>query len=156
MTAPSSFDAHNAHDAHIQSFEAAYQSLLQFTDSLSEELQTKSGACGEWSVCEVLAHLCGWIAEAKRRYRRYPRGTSDIHYNRDNFNTLSVGLRKDKSCDEIAGELRTLVQELSLMARAVPQHQYEREPRYAGWLVSLRREAHAHGAEIREFVALQS
>ncbi|MCA9912776.1 MAG: maleylpyruvate isomerase N-terminal domain-containing protein [Anaerolineae bacterium] len=135
----------------IVNFETAYAEFFATAHDYPQALRTASGVCGVWSPKELLAHFSGWIAEAMRRYRAYPRGSGEMDYNVDAFNQVSVWQRRSMTYDEVVAELETLVAQLAEMARQIPAAQIERDYRYAYWLREMTREAHEHGEELRAF-----
>lgn len=135
----------------LQNFEEAYTTFINLVETYPFDLQTKSGACGEWSAREVVAHINGWFIEAQRRYRRYAKGTGNIEYNIDAFNQVSLWLCRDKDYEQLVDELKTLSTELAQMARDVPDVYRERDHRYAEWLEAMAREAQTHGDQLRAF-----
>jgi hypothetical protein len=140
----------------IAEFETSYKIFLSLAMNYPSNLQTMSGVCGEWSAHEVLAHLAGWLLEAKRRFPRYALGTSDIDYNRDAFNAVSIRMRREKSYEAIVEEITGLVDELAAMAGVIPHSQVEKEGRYTEWLVSLIHEAKEHHLQLEAFLKEKS
>ncbi|MDQ7026895.1 MAG: maleylpyruvate isomerase N-terminal domain-containing protein [Anaerolineae bacterium] len=138
----------------ITDFETAYATLITVAESYPDDLQTQAGVCGTWSARELIAHLCGWIVEALRRYPRYALSTGDIDYNTDAFNEVSIWLRREKGYDSIVSELRDSSAKLAQFARDLPESQIERNgQRYMEWLTSLTREAREHSAQLKDFAS---
>ena len=136
----------------ISEFESAFKQLIEVAENYPEALQTRAGACGEWSAREVLAHLAGWIVEALRRYPRYAIGTGNIQYYTDAFNAVSVWSRQSKLYDEILDELRDVSVRLIDYARGLSETEITRNgERYAEWLTNLARDAHDHTTQLQEF-----
>lgn len=142
---------YETYTAKIDEFEQAYETLITVAEQYPEDLKTQAGVTGTWSAREVLAHLCGWLAEAKRRYPRYGRGAGEIKYEIDNFNAVSIRMREGKEYDQILDELRTSVEQLTTMARAITEQKYQRDGRYINWLNILLEEAENHTAQLQAF-----
>ena len=140
----------------ITDFESAYRDFITVAETYPVALQTQAGVCGTWSVREVVAHLCGWIVEAHRRYPRYALGTGNMQYNTDAFNEVSVWLRREKDFSDMLDELRRVSGQLTEMARELPEAQITRETRYAEWLTNLTREAHEHRIQLQSFLEGQT
>lgn len=143
-------------DTLITEFEATYSTLLDTADSYPDDLKTQAGAVGHWSARDVLAHLCGWIVEARRRFPKFARGTGNFIYDVDNFNHVSLWLRENKTYEDIAAELRELVAELATMGREVTAQQLQRDDRYIDWFEGLIRDAKEHIIELQAFLKAQA
>lgn len=136
----------------VEQFETAYANLVIIAEKYPVELQTQSGACGSWSASDILAHLNGWIVEALRRYKRFPKGTGDITYNIDTFNKVSLWLREDMPYQDILSETKTLSAKLVAIAKELPEAYIQRDKRYQEWLDNLTREAIEHSQQLRDFL----
>ncbi len=135
----------------IARMEAAYADLLALARTYPPPLRTRSGACGEWSAQQVLAHLCGWFAEARRRYRAFQRGSGDMRYNVDAFNIVSLWQRRSLTYEQILAELEAQVRDFAALASQIPPERLARDPRYVEWLDGLTREALEHAAQLSAF-----
>lgn len=135
----------------IDTMEDAYEAFLSLARAYPAGLRTRSGACGEWSAQQVLAHLCGWFAEGQRRYRAFGRGTGDMQYNIDAFNRVSLWQRRSMTYDELIAELERRMRGFVQAARGLTPQQIEREERYVQWLHSMTREARLHADQLRAF-----
>lgn len=138
----------------LEHFRQNAATLLAVVDAGDAASYTQAGAYGIWSVKEVLAHLCGWMQEALRRYPRFAHGTGEIQYEVDAFNRLSVRLRRRMSYADVRQEFSTLVAALITAAQAVPAFNSEKDARYAELLTSLAQQCQAASAQITVFVAL--
>lgn len=137
------------HDA-LTRFEEAYQHFLAEADSYPDEKRTASGACGEWSPREILAHMAGWLKEAQRRFRRYGKGTGDIRYNTDAFNEVSLWQRRDTDYSAILAELKTESAQVAAVIRGLSERQQDDE-RYIEWLNALGKDARNHLSDLQQF-----
>jgi hypothetical protein len=133
-------------------FSQAYADFFALIEHFPQERTDEAGACGYWSAREILAHMAGWLQEAQRRYARYARGTSDIVYDVDNFNAVSVRRRAEHSWDRVAEELRREHDALLNMADELPEVRLERDGRYAEWLQGLADDCHEHIPHLQAYV----
>jgi DNA polymerase III subunit epsilon len=89
-------------------------------DALPAELRDRPGACGEWSVREVVAHCAAWEWEGARRLRLIAADPTlpDAVYNVDGFNAASVAVRAQqnwtRTLDELTKASNTLAKAASL------------------------------------------
>jgi hypothetical protein len=124
----------------LHTFRQAYSDLLNALATSPTDKRTQDN----------LAQLCGWLQEALRRYPRYEGGTTNIHYNEEGFNAVSVRLRQHKTWQEIISEVQHLADQLANTAQALPPHLIQKDPRYADWLVSLTRDCLTQTAHLRQ------
>lgn len=134
-----------------QTFIESYDRLYDILDTIPADRRKLSGACGDWSPQQIVAHLSGWVQEAIRRYGRYAVGTGNIHYNIDNFNAVSVRERQHLDWDEQLAELRQLVDALTNQADTLRETLIERDDRYAKWLNILAEDVTEHTEQLIEF-----
>ena len=134
----------------LDEFEAAYQQFLAEADSYPDAKRTESGACGEWSPREILAHMAGWLQEAQRRFRRYGKGTGDIRYNTDAFNEVSLWQRREADYSEILAELQQEAANVADIIRGLSERQKD-DDRYREWLDALGRDARNHLNDLQTF-----
>lgn len=140
----------------LAAFERAYDVLQQFMSTIPQTLRTEPGACGDWPPQDVLAHLCGWAAEAKRRFKRFPHGTGEAQYNRETFNKVSLWQREGHTWEALTAELQQTTGELAQMVRDLNEMQRSRfGERYREWLVGLTLEATDHQAELANWLDAQ-
>jgi hypothetical protein len=139
--------------AHIQAFDSAYAELFRLIDTFPADRREQPGACGVWSVKDVLAHCSGWIVEAQFRYDDYDtQNTQKIRYDFDEFNARSVSERTAQDWAATEAELRGLVRAIVDRARALPAKAVEREYRYGRWLKSLADDCREHTEGLRTFL----
>jgi hypothetical protein len=131
-----------------------YNTLFDLVNTYPEALRERKGASGWWSPRQVLAHLCGWLAEAIRRYHVFDSGEQgSMEYDDDAFNAQSVEERKDYDWQMVLDELRHSFQEfLSLASRVSPQRAAE-DLRYPDWLRGLATDCKEHTKQLREFAS---
>jgi hypothetical protein len=142
----------------LERFRRGYNAMFALMDDFPEAKREQSGACGDWSPKQVLAHLTGWVREASKRYRDFEDGdTKDIHYNRNDdfaaFNSKSVQARAHLSWDDTVTDLRKAVHTLSLQAEDVTADRSDADPRYEEWLVSLWNDCIEHLGQLCQFIA---
>lgn len=136
----------------LTTYQQAYENFLALLADYPTDLQTKSGVTGRWSPHEVVMHLCGWLIEAQRRFKRFP-ATGNVIYNVDVFNDVSVWDRENHTWEHSRQELEREYKKLLDLAQNVKEHHLERDNRYAEWLTSLAQEAQNHGAELQAFAS---
>lgn len=140
--------------AALEKFQQAYDDFFTVVDAYPLELYDATGACGDWSARDIIAHMAGWVVEALRRFRRYGRGTSDFIYNTDAFNEVSLWLRRDDDYETVLEELHTRVDELLAFLDQLPEQRHS-DDRYAEWLQTLSNDAQRHAADLRQFQQAQ-
>ncbi len=139
-------------DSAIQEFSSAYADLFALIDTYPPQRREQPGACGVWSVREVLAHFSGWIVELNRRYDAYDaRDRGNVPYDFDEFNAASVNERAGQSWDETVSELRGLVDSTISRAQAIPAETAAANRRYARWLEILAEDCREHTQGLRNF-----
>lgn len=83
--------------------------VLNSIKDLKESDQNKSGACGEWSIKDILSHLASYehlLADVLGTFL----GEEDIptldrmKNDPETFNELEVGIRKNKSFEDVLSE----------------------------------------------------
>ena len=75
--------------------------------AIPAELRERPGACGDWSVREVVAHCAGWEWEGARRLRLIAADPTlpDAVYDIDRFNAASVAVRARQDWTRMLDEL---------------------------------------------------
>jgi DNA polymerase-3 subunit epsilon len=97
------------------------RTFLALIERVPEELRERPGACGEWSVREVVAHCAAWEWEGARRLRLIAADPTlpDAVYTVDSFNAASVAVRArqdwTRTVDELIKASNTLAKAASLM-----------------------------------------
>ncbi len=125
----------------------ATRTFMAQLDVLSAELRECPGACGEWSVREVVAHCAAWEWEGARRLRLIAADPTlpDAVYNVDGFNAASVAVRAQqnwtRTLDELTKASNTLAKAASLRLE---------DPRTQEWLLGRAAdfEEHAEGLHL--------
>ncbi len=136
----------------IQQFRSTYNSLFDLAEYWPTDRRAQSGACGVWSIREVLAHCSGWLVEVNRRFDGYDAGDSQkIQYVFDEFNARSVDTRAGRSWNEIVRELHGLVDDLIARAQALPSDKTG-DKRYRRWLEIMAEDCREHTAGLRAFL----
>jgi len=140
--------------ASLERFRNAYNTLFDLLGNYPVEHREQPGACGEWSPRQTLAHLCGWIIEAHKRYSDIAAGDeNDIDYeDLEGFNAASVAQRDRMDWNSVVSELRGLAHDLSLRAAVVPPSIAANDLRYGQWLDTLSDDCEAHTIQLRAFI----
>jgi DNA polymerase III epsilon subunit-like protein len=106
-------------DAYARWMRAA-RAFTTLLDELPAELRERPGACGDWSVRDVVAHCAAWEWEGARRLRLIAADPTlpDAVYNIDGFNAASVAVRArqdwTRTLDELNKASNTLAKAASL------------------------------------------
>ena len=128
------------------------QSVLEFVellDAIPGDLRERPGACGTWSVRELVAHCAGWEWEAARRLRLIAADPTlpDAIYKVDGFNAASVAARARQDWSRTLDELAKASNTLAKAARAIPD-----DPRTLEWLVGRAADFEEHTAGLRRWI----
>jgi DNA polymerase-3 subunit epsilon len=140
---PSSSDADAAL---LNRWAAAARAFLALVEEFPADLRERPGACGTWSVREVVAHAAGWEWEAARRLRLIAADPArpDAVYDVDRFNAASVAVRAQQDWTRTLDELAKASTTLSVAAAALPS-----DPRTREWLAGRAADFEEHTAELR-------
>ena len=137
----------------IVNFRSAYDQLFMLVDQYPVDRRELTGACGDWTAKQVLAHCSGWIVETQKRYDEYLAGElRKVRYDFDSFNAASVAARQEMNWDETVRELRDLVEVYIVKSEALPAEQVAANERYVGWLDALTEDCEEHTEQLRVFV----
>ena len=128
------------------------QSVLEFVallDAIPAELRERPGACGTWSVREVVAHCAGWEWEAARRLRLIAADPTlpDAVYKVDGFNAASVAVRARLDWSRTLDELAKASNTLARAAGAIPD-----DARTEEWLVGRAADFEEHTDGLRRWM----
>ncbi|MCD6033818.1 MAG: Exonuclease RNase and polymerase [Thermomicrobiales bacterium] len=129
------------------------RSVIDFVallDAIPAELRERPGACGTWSVREVVAHCAGWEWEAARRLRLIAADPTlpDAVYRVEGFNAASVAARARQDWSRTLDELAKASNTLARAARALPD-----DARTQEWLVGRATDFEEHADELRRWIA---
>jgi uncharacterized protein (TIGR03083 family) len=139
-------------NAELDRLRRGYERLFTLSEHYPLPRRDRAGACGEWSPREVLAHLTGWLLEARRRFESYDRGDAQkIVYDFDDFNAKSVAARQAMTWEEIIEEQRTALDALIAHVESIPPERLAQNPRYGQWLEALARDCETHTAQLVGF-----
>jgi hypothetical protein len=105
-----------------------HQTVLQSLDGFPDEAWERSGACGEWSVKDIIAHLASFervlaevLAEFGNGGESTPYLTKFVEMSAQ-FNDSEVALRKEQAVGEVLHEYTaTNAQVVSLAERIPPE-----------------------------------
>jgi DNA polymerase-3 subunit epsilon len=128
------------------------QSVLEFVallESIPAELRERPGACGAWSVREVVAHCAGWEWEAARRLRLIAADPTlpDAVYKVEGFNAASVAARARQDWSRTLDELAKASNTLARAARAMPN-----DARTQEWLFGRAADFEEHTDGLRRWI----
>jgi hypothetical protein len=93
-------------------------------DGISEDKLDIPGACGEWSVKDVLAHITSFEVNLIPILQEFvEKGRSDIEPFEDNqqFNSEEVSKRKGKSWQEVLDEYNEAFVKVSDLIKQIPE-----------------------------------
>ena len=127
-------------------------SVLEFVallDAIPAELRERPGACGSWSVREIVAHCAGWEWEAARRLRLIAADPTlpDAVYKVDGFNAASVAARARQDWSRTLDELAKASNTLARAARAMPD-----DARTEEWLLGRAVDFEEHADGLRRWI----
>jgi DNA polymerase-3 subunit epsilon len=123
--------------------------FVALLDAIPAELRERPGACGDWSVREVVAHCAGWEWEAARRLRLIAADPTlpDAVYKVDGFNAASVAARARQDWSRTLDELAKASNTLARAARAMPD-----DARTQEWLVGRAVDFEEHADGLRRWI----
>jgi len=126
--------------------------VLEFVallDAIPAELRECPGACGAWSVRELVGHCAGWEWEAARRLRLIAANPTlpDAVYKVDGFNAASVAARARQDWSRTLDELAKASNTLARAARSLPD-----DTRTEEWLSGRAADFEEHTDELRRWV----
>jgi Mycothiol maleylpyruvate isomerase N-terminal domain len=128
------------------------RAVLEFVallDTIPAELRECSGACGVWSVRELVAHCAGWEWEAARRLRLIAADPTlpDAVYKVDGFNAASVAARARQDWSRTLDELAKASNTLARAARSLPD-----DTRTQEWLSGRAADFEEHADGLRHWI----
>jgi DNA polymerase III subunit epsilon len=123
--------------------------FLDLVDGVPPELRERPGACGHWSVREVVAHCAGWEWEAARRLRLIAADATrpDAVYDVDRFNGASVAVRSRQDWARTLDELAKASSTFATAAAALPD-----DPRTEEWLRGRAADFEEHREGLRRWI----
>jgi DNA polymerase III epsilon subunit-like protein len=127
----------------------AVREFVALLDAIPAELRERPGACGTWSVREVVAHCAGWEWEAARRLRLIAADPTlpDAVYKVEGFNAASVAARARQDWSRTLDELAKASNTLARAARAMPD-----DARTQEWLVGRAADFEEHTDGLRRWI----
>jgi DNA polymerase III subunit epsilon len=128
------------------------RAVLEFVallDTIPAELRERPGACGAWSVREVVAHCAGWEWEAARRLRLIAADPTlpNAVYKIEGFNAASVAARARQDWARTLDELAKASNTLARAARVMLD-----DARTQEWLVRRAADFEVHADELRRWI----
>src|SRR5215210_3045860 len=128
------------------------QAVLEFVallDTIPAELRECPGACGTWSVREIVAHCAGWEWEAARRLRLIATDPTlpDAVYKVEGFNAARVAARARQDWSRTLDELAKASNTLARAARAMPD-----DARTEEWLLGRAADFEEHADGLRRWI----
>ncbi|HEX2280756.1 MAG TPA: exonuclease domain-containing protein [Thermomicrobiales bacterium] len=130
-------------------WERAVHAFVALLDTIPADLRERPGACGAWSVREVVAHCAGWEWEAARRLRLIAADPTlpDAIYKVDGFNAASVAARARQDWSRTLDELAKASNTLARAAGAIPD-----DARTEEWLVGRAADFEEHTDGLRRWI----
>lgn len=127
----------------------AAREFRELLDRVPVELRERAGACGEWSVREVVAHAAGWEWEGARRLRLIVANPAlpNAKYTVDTFNAANVTVRASQSWKATVDELAKASHTFGMAAAALPGDRRTRE-----WLGGRTLDFEAHTDGLRRWL----
>ncbi|MCD6029985.1 MAG: Exonuclease RNase and polymerase [Thermomicrobiales bacterium] len=143
-------EAGNDEPEALRCWRRAASAFMDLVDSIPVELRERPGACGEWSVRDVVAHCAGWEWEGARRLRLLTADPArpDAVYDVDRFNGASVAVRAKQDWARTLDELAKASASLGTAAADLPD-----DPRTDEWLRGRATDFDTHGQELRDWLA---
>ena len=137
----------------VDSYTRWAHAVLEFVallDTIPAELRERPGACGVWSVRELVAHCAGWEWEAARRLRLIAADPTlpDAVYTVDGFNAASVAARAQQDWSRTLDELAKASNTLARAARSLPD-----DTRTQEWLSGRAADFEEHADGLRHWIA---
>jgi DNA polymerase III subunit epsilon len=128
----------------------AASTFVAVVDDIPAELRERRGACGEWSVREVVAHCAAWEWEGARRLRLIAANPTlpDAVYDVDRFNGASVAVRSGQNWERTLEELAKASATLGTAAAALPD-----DPRTNAWLQGRAADFEEHASDLSRWLA---
>lgn len=122
----------------IRSLKESHQFMLNFVEGLSPAQRLQSGACGIWSVKDVLAHLLLWESETIKLLFQARQGIkpSTVHFKNigaDEQNALWYAQFKERPFERVWGDYR-IIRDQTI--RRINEYTAEElnNPNLFGWL----------------------
>jgi DNA polymerase-3 subunit epsilon len=134
----------------LRQWRRAASSFLDLVDGVPVDLRERPGACGDWSVREVVAHCAGWEWEGARRLRLLAADPArpDTVYDVDRFNGASVAVRAKQDWARTLEELAKASASLGTAAADLPD-----DPRTDAWLRGRATDFDMHSEGLRDWLA---
>jgi len=97
----------------IRSLKESHQAMLNFVEGLTSQQRLQAGACGYWSVKDVLAHLLLWESETIKLLFQAHQGVkpSTVHFKKisaDEQNALWYAQFKDRPFERVWSDYRII------------------------------------------------
>lgn len=117
----------------FEQIEAGYRQLTLTLAAIDPETaQTK--LVGDWTACDMLAHIIAWKEEAIKALTALRDGTYERRkYDFDTWNAEAVASRRGRSWHELQHELAVVQQRLMSLAHEMPET-FWNDKRSVGWL----------------------
>jgi len=127
----------------------ASRELAALLEVIPEELRERPGACGTWSVREVVAHCAAWEWEGARRLRLIAADPTlpNAVYKVDGFNAASVAVRARQDWSRTLDELGKASMTLARAAGALPD-----DARTQEWLLGRAADFEEHVDGLRRWL----
>ncbi len=138
----------------VDEWQAAYHEFFNGLDAIPFGLRQQPGACGEWNVRQVVAHLSGWHAIALAEFELFERGdVPPTTFDDDAVNAENVAARAHLDWTQTLAELRVRLAALADYLDGLIKRGGSDDPRFGQWLQGLGNDARDHMNEIAAWVA---
>jgi DNA polymerase-3 subunit epsilon len=133
----------------LERWAKASREFRELLEDVPSSLHERPGACGTWSVREVVAHAAGWEWEAARRLRLIAANPDlpDANYDVDRFNGANVTVRERQGWDRTLDELAKASHTFGIAAAALPDDRRTRE-----WLLGRAADFEEHTVGLRRWL----
>lgn len=138
----------------VDEWHTAYREFFNGLGAIPFGLRQQPGACGEWNVRQVVAHLSGWHAIALAEFELFERGDAPhTTFDDDAVNAENVAARAHLDWTQTLAELRVRLATLADYLDGLIKRGGSDDPRFAQWLQALGDDARDHMTQIATWVA---
>jgi hypothetical protein len=141
----------------VARFHHVTKQLLAILNRYPAALVDAPGASGKLSARQTIAVMCGWMAEAHRRYNEYDQHMSSAMYlDTTSFNRFNIAVRSSLNWADCLHEFSRLRHDLIKHAISTDVNHRTADPRYREWLVNLAERCDSHCESLSHFAGLRS
>lgn len=119
----------------LNKLEQAWTDFMDSFAGLPDEKLVEPGVTEDWSVKDILAHVCWWEEEALKHLPHILQGGRPARYSVmyggiDAFNAQMTELKRQLSLSEVLGKLAQTHEKLVDYLRGTPDEQFTSETRF--------------------------